>query len=203
MLAKAADSGATLWLTGTPAIGSEGDYSVMITIAAPYQDTIALRLSVGVPQPPVFTTQQAAVFYINRPSTFTIRAVGTPAPKLTAVWFPDWLTFATQQQANSVTGTLSGTPPYLPGPLYLTFTASSASGEKEQTLVIIPRFVEGDLNNDNRLNCSDYQYLKNVLRYLSVNPGYDWTADVNQDGLVNVEDLSALGRLLPGNPVCH
>ena len=192
-----------LWLAGTPAVGSEGDYSVMITIAAPYKNTIALKLSVGVPQPPVFTSQQVAVFYLNRPSTFTIRAVGTPAPTLVAGWLPDWLTFETQQQANSVTGKLSGKPPYFPGPFSLSFKASSASGEKEQTIAVLLRLVEGDLNNDDVVNCGDQQYLKNVLRYLTVNPGYEWTADVNQDGWSTSKIWSALGRLLPGNPVCH
>ena len=117
-------------------------------LSASSSDTMALKFSVGVPQPPVFTSPPVAIVYLTRPMTFTISAVGTPAPKLVAGPLPDWLTFETQQQANGVIGKLSGKPPYFPGPFSLSFKASSASGEKEQTVTVFFRLVEGDLNND-------------------------------------------------------
>lgn len=194
--------GATL--AGTPAFGSEGDYSVTILFGDSF-DTLSLKFSVGELRAPVFTSPSVAVFNLTRLMPFTVSAVGIRAPKLVTGPLPEWLTFETQQQANGVTGKLSlKLTNYLPPQGWsLYFKASSEGGENDQIVNIYWRVVEGDLNNDGVADCLDYRFLKNVLRYQTTNPGYVWMADVNGDGYVNIEDLAGLGRLLPGNPVCH
>lgn len=190
-------------LAGTPAFGSEGDYNVTI-LFGDWLDTLSLKFSVGELRAPVFTSPPVAIFTLTRPMPFTVSAVGIRAPKLVTPPLPEWLTFETQQQPNGVTGKLSlKLTNYIPPPGSVYFQASSEGGQNEQILNVYIRRVEGDLNNDGVADCVDYRFLKNVLRSQSIQPGYVWMADVNGDGYVNIEDLSGLGRLLPGNPVCR
>ncbi len=203
-LSKSTDGNGFATLTGTPQPGSEGDYSVMITFAAAFVDTMSLKLSIGAPQPPTFTSVPQAIFYLNQANSFTISAAGAPAPTLVAEFLPDWLSFQTQQQAGGVTGKLTGTPPvFSAAPFSLSFKATSTSGQTVQNFALFFRLVEGDMNTDGVANCSDYQMIKAFIIGFQHQPGYTVLADNNGDGLLNIEDLAGLGRLLPGNPVCH
>jgi hypothetical protein len=60
-----------------------------------------------------------------------------------------------------------------------------------------------DLNQDGAINCVDLQIVKNSFGKKVGDVGYDPRADVINDGVVNVLDLSAVARQLPAGTTCH
>lgn len=107
-------------LSGTPAPGSGGTYTLTFgaTNGIPPDATQTLTLTVDVP--PVFTSAPRTTFVVGTPGTFQVTATGLPAPSLelsvASPGMPGGVTF------NSSTGVLSGTPTQS-GVFVLTFDA--------------------------------------------------------------------------------
>ena len=85
-------------------------------------------------QKPTFANPRTAFVAVNTPLSFTVTAVGFPAPgPLTETQpVPSWLTVTFG--ANG-TATLTGTPPTV-GAVNLDFSSTSTSGTKTQALTI-------------------------------------------------------------------
>jgi len=91
---------------------------------------------------------------------------------------------------NSSNGTLSGTPTQIGT---FTFTiqvkdSSNSTSTKEFTLTINPAQLIGDLNQDNKVNSSDFQIL---IQKFKETQNIE-TEDLNSDGIVNIKDIGIL-----------
>jgi Bacterial Ig-like domain (group 3)/Dockerin type I domain len=60
----------------------------------------------------------------------------------------------------------------------------------------------GDLNSNGSVGCDDLAIIKASFGKKIGQAGFDPRADVNNDGIVNVLDLSAVARLVPPGTVC-
>jgi hypothetical protein len=57
--------------------------------------------------------------------------------------------------------------------------------------------VIGDANMDGVVSCTDYLTIKQAFGKRRGQPGYLASADLNNDGLISVNDLMIVARLLP------
>jgi hypothetical protein len=114
-------------LSGTPASGTGGTYSITFTAsngvgtAANQSFTLAVNLA------PVITSANNATFTVGAAGSFTVTTTGTPTPSLTETGaLPSGVTF---KDNGNGTATLSGTPASGTGGIYsLTFTATNGAG---------------------------------------------------------------------------
>jgi len=124
----------TATLTGTPASGTLGTYSLTFT-ATNVAGTATQAFTLTVGQTPVFTSANTATARTGQAFTFTVHADGPPVPTLTrSGTLPGGLTFTATGNGNA---TLSGTPganSY--GTYTLTFTATSSLGTTRQTFTL-------------------------------------------------------------------
>jgi hypothetical protein len=60
----------------------------------------------------------------------------------------------------------------------------------------------GDLNANGSVGCDDLAIIKAAFGKRAGQTGFDPRADVNNDGVVNVLDLSAVARVVPAGTVC-
>jgi len=94
-------------LSGTPAPGSGGTYTLHFTAANGIGSNVTKPLTLQVVQAPAFTSANNATFTLGFAGSFTVTASGVPAPTLaesnTDV-LPNGVKF------NAATGVLSGTP---------------------------------------------------------------------------------------------
>ncbi len=190
-------------VTGTPAIGSEGSYSIVVTTSYLGADKpVYVTINIGVLQKVTFTTLPQAVFYLNRLNTFGVGVVGTPTPTLLNSNLPSWLTFTYQPQVTGGTGKLSGTPTAT-GSVPIQFLALQSTGAQVTQNFTLYIRRPGDVDGDGLTTCADYQVIKRNLGQVFGQPGFNAAADYNGDGVVSIEDLSALALLLTGSPVCR
>jgi hypothetical protein len=125
----------TAKLTGTPAAGQGGTYTLTITasngIGSPATQTFTLTVN----QAPAVTSATSATFTVGTASTFTVTATGFPTPALTeSGTLPTGVSFTDN---GNGTGKLAGTPAANQGGTYvLTFTASNAAGTSAQTFTL-------------------------------------------------------------------
>ncbi len=111
-------------LSGTPAVGSGGSYSITFTATnsvGPANQVFTLVVD----EAPAFTSANTTAFALGATGTFTVTASGHPAPtlSLTSGALPSGVTF------TAATGVLSGTPAAGSGGSYaLTFTATNGVG---------------------------------------------------------------------------
>ena len=93
--------------SGTPAAGTAGTYPITVTAANGFDPASTAALTIVVNIAPKITSPAAVTFRAGTPGTFTIQATGSPAPTISAVDYPNWMTFTSGTSA----ATLSGTPP--------------------------------------------------------------------------------------------
>src|SRR5207248_3018739 len=111
-------------LSGTPAAGTGGRYSITFTASNGVGSSAARTCALTVNQAPAITSANSATFTTGSSGTFTVTATGFPAPALSETGaLPSGVTF------NTATGALSGTPAAGTGGTYsITFTASNGVG---------------------------------------------------------------------------
>ncbi len=119
-------------LSGTPAAGTGGVYSISITANNAAGTSAAQTFTLTVDQAPAITSAAAATFTTGTAGSFTVRATGYPVPTFTRTGtLPAGVTF------TAATGALSGTPGASAGGSYsLTFTATSSVGTSAQTFTL-------------------------------------------------------------------
>src|SRR6266852_1222638 len=117
----------TATLSGTPAMGSGGIYSLTITasngVGSPANQ--GFTLTVNSTQAPVITSASTTTFTVGTAGSFTVTTTGSPTPSLTETGaLPSGVTFVNN---GNGTATLSGTPAS-GGTYSLTITASNGVG---------------------------------------------------------------------------
>jgi hypothetical protein len=128
----------TATLTGTPAAGTGGTYTVCLNatnVAGSFNQTFTLTVY----QAPVITSAGSSTFSAGTGGSFTVTATGFPAPALSETGnLPSGVTF------NPATGVLSGTPAPGSGNTYnITFKATSAAGTATQSFTLIVQEAPG------------------------------------------------------------
>ena len=120
--------------SGTPAAGTVGTYPITVSASNGVSPDSTVSLTIDVDIAPVITSPATATFQTGVQGSFTVQATGSPAPTVSAVDYPSWLTFA----AGSSSGVLSGTPPAGSGGLFQVYiSAQNGSGfTASQTLTI-------------------------------------------------------------------
>jgi large repetitive protein len=93
--------------SGTPAAGTVGTYPITVSASNGVSPDITVSLEIVVDVAPKITSPASATFQTGVAGTFTVLATGTPAPTVSAVGYPSWMTFT---PGNS-SGMLTGTPP--------------------------------------------------------------------------------------------
>jgi hypothetical protein len=121
----------TATLAGTPAPGSLPTYTLTLS-ATNASGTVTQTFTLSVIQKPVFTSPNSTTFTVGIAGSFTVTAVGPPAPSLSESGaLPSGVTF------NTATGVLSGTPAAGTGKAYaITFTATNTAGSTTQAFTL-------------------------------------------------------------------
>ena len=121
----------TATLSGTPASGTQGTYSVTIS-ATNAAGTTTQRFTLNVNQAPAFTSANSTLFSVSQANTFTVTTTGYPAPTYTESG-----TLPTGVSFNNTTGVLSGTPAAGTNGVYvITITATNAAASVSQTFTL-------------------------------------------------------------------
>jgi len=120
--------------SGTPAAGTVGTYPITVTASNGVSPDSTISLTIDVDIAPAITSPATATFQTGVHGSFTVQATGTPAPTVSAVDYPSWLTFT----PGSASGVLSGTPPTGSGGVFQVYIdADNGSGfTASQTLTI-------------------------------------------------------------------
>jgi len=88
------------------------------------------------------------------------------------------------------------------------FVAMQAAGPSDGTTVKlytydIKPYVYGDVNGDGSVTCADLSAATASVGKRTGQPGFAASADVDQNGVVDVRDIAAISRLLPAGTSCH
>jgi hypothetical protein len=115
---------ATGVLSGTPAAGTAGTYSIMFTAHNGIGADAVQNFTLTVGQPPAITSANSTTFTVGTAGTFTVTATGFPVPT-----FSETGALPTGVTLNATTGVLSGTPGAGTGKTYsIAITASNGVG---------------------------------------------------------------------------
>jgi hypothetical protein len=108
-------------LSGTPAAGTGGAYSITITASNGVTPNATQNFTLTVNQPPAITSGNSTTFTVGTAGSFTVTATGFPTPTLSQTGaLPSGVTF------NASSGVLSGMPAAGTGGTYsITITASN------------------------------------------------------------------------------
>jgi hypothetical protein len=114
----------TATLAGVPAVGTKGEYDLVITASNGGLPNATQDFTLTVNQAPVFTSQDHTTFKTGEAGSFTITTSGDPTPDLTKTGtLPTGLTFTDNDDG---TATLAGTPASgTAGAYHLTITANN------------------------------------------------------------------------------
>jgi RHS repeat-associated protein len=111
-------------LSGTPASGTGGSYSITFTASNGVNPNATQNFTLTVDQAPTITSTNTTTFTVGTAGTFTVAATGNPTPTLSESGaLPSGVTF------TAATGVLAGTPAAGTNGTYpITFTASDGVG---------------------------------------------------------------------------
>jgi len=219
------DSGnGTATISGTPAVGTGGSQTLQLSVkGATGIGTQDLALQVN--EAPRFKTPNYANFYVGQANSFAVTLSGYPtlssAPvsqkdsdgfiegmrfTVSGSGLPAGVTYSNLNPEGYNTGTLtlSGTPSSSDVRKYgLTISASNGVGAPAtQNFTLRIAAVEGDVNGDGVVNCTDLNLIKASLNKVWFEVGFNLQADINNDGVVNVKDLALAAKHLPAGTVC-
>ncbi len=111
-------------LSGTPAAGTGGVYSISVTASNAAGTSATQTFTLTVDQAPAITSAASTTFTIGTAGSFTVKATGYPAPTFTETG-----TLPCGVKFTAATGVLSGKPAAgTAGTYTLTFTASNGVG---------------------------------------------------------------------------
>src|SRR5208337_3585024 len=115
---------ATGVLSGTPAAGTGGTYSLHFTATNGVGSPATQNFTLTVNQAPAITSANSTTFTVGTAGSFTVTTTGVPTPSLSETGaLPGGVTF------TAATGVLSGTPAAGTGGTYsLHFTATNGVG---------------------------------------------------------------------------
>jgi hypothetical protein len=215
----------TATISGIPAAGAGGPWTVQLSVAAAAGGTGTQELTLQVEEAPRFTTPGKANFYAGQNSSFQVVVSGYPAlssapvsqgqnaadfvagMQFTVSGLPADLSYSNLNPEGYNTGTLmlSGTPSSSDvGPHVITISADNGVGAPvTQTLILNIASVVGDVNGDGGVNCTDLNLIKASLNKYRGQAGYNAAADINNDGVINVQDLALAARDVLKGTVCR
>jgi hypothetical protein len=122
-------------LSGTPAAGTNGTYSITFTANNGVGTAASQTFTLTVNTAPVITSANSTTFTVGASGSFAVTTTGTPTPALTETGaLPSGVTFVDN---GNGTATLSGTPAAGTGKTYaITFTATNAVGSNPQSFTL-------------------------------------------------------------------
>ena len=125
----------TATLSGTPAIGTYGSYSLTLTPSSLSVLGRSQLFTLTVIQSPAFTSSTSTVLTAGTAGTFTVTTSGSPAPTISQTGtLPAGVTFTDN---GNGTATLSGTPAIgAAGSYPLALTASNSAGVTQQAFTL-------------------------------------------------------------------
>ena len=152
---------ATGVLSGTPAAGTGGTYTLHFTASNGVLPDAAQTFTLTVNQAPAFTSADHTTFTVGTAGSFTVTASGVPTPTLSensSDTLPTGVTF------NAATGVLSGTPVAGTGGTYtLHFTASN--GVLPDATQIFTLTVQSNVTNDLSLKLGGFVYNRTTRQF--------------------------------------
>ncbi len=217
----------TATISGTPAAGAGGSVTLQLSVAGE-KGTGTQALNLLVNEALSFASTPMWVnFYAGQSNSFPIPVAGYPllssAPigfsilngeqyvsgaEFTVSGLPADLKYSNLNPAGYNTGTLtlSGTPSSSDvGQHEVTITATNGVDGKTitQTLILNIEAVPGDVSGDGVVTCTDLYLVKVSLGTHRGQPNYIPQADLNNDGVINIDDLAIVARNLPKGTACH
>ncbi len=218
-------SGTAAFISGTPAPGTGGQYTLNLAADAPGANGPGTQqLTLNVNEAPTITSAPSAVFFAGKPGTFEVTTNGFPfmssAPvsassgplpqggwmSFSVTGLPAGLEASNRNSQGFATGTLTigGTPPNSSlGNYQVKITALNGVGQPADQMLTLMIRIPGDVNGDGVVNCTDLDLVKASMGLKRGQTGYNPAADLNNDGIVDVDDLALVARNIPQGTFCH
>jgi hypothetical protein len=198
-----------------------------ISFPNPITGGISIPIAYNAPSLIIQVTESATLnvpptiyFMAGAPNVYPLVTPGYPAfqatqiklvsPLPTSVYFINETALTTTPGG----GALSGTPPVQegglaiplvfqvtnPGPVSAVFNLPPINYFVTGNLQIVKA---GDVTHDGNVDCNDVAAVKAALNSTRGMPNYNYYADINGDGVVNVLDLAFVSAHLAPGTVCH
>jgi Dockerin type I domain len=223
----------TATISGTPPTGSGRDYKFeyslvgTITIPNPLGGGTPIPITYTAPSLIIQVTEAATLnvpptiyFMAGAPNIYPLVTPGYPAFEATQIQLasslPTGLSFVNVSPLTTApgSGTLTGTPPVAlggatvplvfqvtnPGPVNAALGLPPLSYFVTGNLLIVKA---GDVTHDGNVDCNDVAAVKAALNATRGMPNYNYYADINGDGVVNVLDLAFVSSHLAAGTACH
>ena len=211
---------------GVPQPGSGGSYPLQLSYQGLFSpETATQAFNLEVKEGPAFTSAATANFYAGQDNTFAVTASGYPAlssaptaqsrtapnyvggMEFTVTGLPADLTYSNLNPEGYHTGTLtlSGRPSTADmGQHTVTISVNNGVGQPAtQTLILNIGGSPGDVNRDGMTSCTDFKLVRSSFGRYRGQPGYNAAFDANNDGVVNIQDLSLIAKNLPAGTKCQ
>ncbi len=207
-------------LRGNPLAGSGGYYPLNLRLTQNSQQVATQLLNWHILQAPSIQSQDAVLFHIGWANNFAVHTSGypkIPVEDIPSQWgagmrlsitgaLPNGVTFNSKSPtgANTGTGIFSGVPaPGTEGAYPITISAINGSpptATKPLTLIVTRA---GDVNSDTTVDCADVTAVRAGINTRRGFANYAFRADVNNDGVVDIRDLSLVASRLPTGTRCQ
>jgi hypothetical protein len=199
-------------LSGTPLSGTGGDYNITLnmkaigggaTVSKPFVLKVNEGASLNLP-PVIYFMAGISGQYIVKPGgypTLGTMTVSNQGALPTGVIFSTGALFTD----TPGTGTLKGTPdPSTAGTSWpLTITANNNQGHPATQVTTLHIAPPGDVTHDDVVNCSDVTAVKAAIGAKPGDAKYNFYADINGDGVIDVRDLAFVTSKLPIGTRCN
>jgi hypothetical protein len=217
-------------ISGTPALGSGGDYKVVFQVTNP-AGTLTQTLDVVVYEKPELASSNRIIFYSGIPATAVVSASGFPltsiGPFSDGVGYSAGATFSSTSPlppflklVSGVSGSPNGTASLAANATYSdighyslelniqeqaapTPAVTNAATQLANTVGLDVYVVPpGDVNLDYKTDCSDLAAVKAGFGTVRGTAAYNSALDVNSDGIVNIKDLAWVASAMPAGTKC-